>query len=242
MPEAGRHIFSEFDRVLEALRGDALLMASLANRNLANARAGFERRDDDLCATAIADDEEVDLLEKQLDRAGLDALIRFQPFSSDLRRVLATIKISTHLERISDQAAGIGRRARRLNAEEAVGESALLLPVFDAAQRLAADAVRAFAEGDAALAHAVIAETDRVQKASWDADDELSALLEGRRALARGYVHLIAVAQHLERVADSARNIAEDTVFMTSARDVRHPDNRLEDAGVFTDAPAVEVA
>jgi phosphate transport system protein len=47
------------------------------------------QRDDELCATAIADDEEIDQLEKQVDKDGVDLLLRFQPVASDLRRVVS---------------------------------------------------------------------------------------------------------------------------------------------------------
>jgi phosphate uptake regulator len=56
-----------FDPALESLRADVLLMGSLVRRNFANARAGFEQRDDDRCAAVIADGEEVDLLERLSD-------------------------------------------------------------------------------------------------------------------------------------------------------------------------------
>jgi phosphate transport system protein len=222
-----RHILSDFDRALDALREDAILMATLVTRNVANAHAGFKDRNDDLCTTAIADDEEVDALEKQIDRGGIDILLRFQPFSSDLRNVFSTIKIGAHLERTSDQAVGIARRARRLNAQEPLMESGLLLPLFESAQHLFAESIRAFDEGDAELAANVIERAENIREQGSDVDDQLTALLEHRQPLVRGYLNLISVAQHLDRIADCARNIAEDAIYLSAARDVRHPRNRL---------------
>src|SRR5215831_10475246 len=118
----GRHLLPGFDAALEELRTNILLMGSLTRRNLSNAKVGFLTRDDDDCAAVIADDEEVDLLEKQVDREGTAILLKFQPMSFDLRRVLATIKLGTHLERLSDQTVVIARRIRRLNEEPAIDE------------------------------------------------------------------------------------------------------------------------
>ncbi len=222
-----RHILSDFDRVLNSLREDAMLMASLVTRNVTNAHTGFRDRDNDLCALAIADDEEIDVLEKQIDRGGIDILLRFQPFSSDLRNVLSSIKIGAHLERASDQAVGVARRARRLNAEEPLAETALLLPLFDAAQELFAESIRAFDEADAELAAGVIERAEQIHEQSSEVDDQLTALLEHRQPLVRGYLNLISVAQHLDRIADCARNIAEDAIYLSAAHDVRHPNNQL---------------
>jgi PhoU domain len=89
-------------------------MAALVRRSLSNAKTGFVQRDQDYCSAVIADDEEVALLERQVDRAGTNVLMRFQPLASDFRAVLATIKLSSHLENISDQAVNIARRVRVL--------------------------------------------------------------------------------------------------------------------------------
>ena len=117
MPESTpRHILSEFDVALDSLRDNLLMMASLTQRNLDRARTGLLLRDEDHCNTAIADDEQIDLLETQMDSEGMSLLVRFQPLASDLRVVIATMKISVNLERISDLAVNIARRARKLIA------------------------------------------------------------------------------------------------------------------------------
>jgi phosphate transport system protein len=105
-----RHLLPGFDAALEELRANILLMGTLARRNLSNAKAGFLTRNDDDCAAVIADDEEVDILEKQVDKEGTTILLKFPPMTFDLRRVLATIKLGTHLERLSDQAVVIARQ------------------------------------------------------------------------------------------------------------------------------------
>ena len=87
------------------------------------------QRDDDLCATAIADDEEIDQLEKQVDKDGIDLLLRFQPVASDLRRVVSAMKLSSNLERMGDQAVNIARKARKLNQHPALPETALIEPM-----------------------------------------------------------------------------------------------------------------
>ena len=98
-----------------ALQNDLLMMASLCERNLRNSLGCLLNRDEDLCNVTIADDEEIDQLEKQVDKNGIDLLRRFQPVASDLRHVIAAMKLSGNLERIADQAVNIARKARKLN-------------------------------------------------------------------------------------------------------------------------------
>ncbi len=77
---AQRHILGTFDEALASLRNNVLMMSSLTERSLERAMKGLFDRDDDLCANAIADDEEIDQLEIQIDKDGVAILLRFQPF------------------------------------------------------------------------------------------------------------------------------------------------------------------
>src|SRR5438045_8676559 len=99
---AHKHILGTFDESLAALRNNVLMMAGLTERSLERAMKGLVNRDDNISATAIADDEEIDQLEKQIDKDGVDILLRFQPVASDLRRVGAALRLSSNLERMAD--------------------------------------------------------------------------------------------------------------------------------------------
>src|SRR2546426_556129 len=125
-----KHILGTFDEALATLRNDVLMMAGLAERSLDRALKGLLQRDDNLCANAIADDEEIDQLEKQIDKDGVDILLRYQPVASDLRRVISAMKLSPNIERVGDQATSIARRARRLNRHPALPEVQLISPLY----------------------------------------------------------------------------------------------------------------
>src|ERR1700757_4753276 len=126
---AAKHILGTFDEALSSLRNNVLMMAGLAERTLDRAIKGLLQRDDNLAVTAIADDEEIDQLEKQIDKDGIDLLLRFQPVASDLRRVVAAMKLSTNLERIADESVSIARKARKLNKHRALPEVELITPM-----------------------------------------------------------------------------------------------------------------
>src|SRR5512132_3993009 len=153
---AQRHILGTFDESLAALRNNVLMMAGLTERSLERAMKGLFGRDDNICATAIADDEEIDQLEIQIDRDGVAILLRFQPVASDLRRVVAAMKLSTNLERMADQATTIARRARKLNQHPPLAEVELIGPLYEQAMSMFKDSVDAFVREDVDLARAVV--------------------------------------------------------------------------------------
>jgi phosphate transport system protein len=126
MAKQSKHISSSFDAALYGLKNDVLMMSSLTDRMFQVAVEGLFNRDSDLCSQVVADDDEIDILEKKVDLDGINLLVRFQPVASDMREVISAMKISTSLERIGDESVTIARRAKRLNARPAMRELALL--------------------------------------------------------------------------------------------------------------------
>src|SRR2546423_2052851 len=150
---APKHILGTFDEALATLRNDVLMMAGLAERSLDRAIKGLLQRDDNLCATAIADDEEIDQLEKQIDKDGVDILLRYQPVASDLRRVISAMKLSPNIERVGDQATSIARRARKLNRHPPPPQVPIIVSLPMHALSMFKDSADAFVLEDVDLAH-----------------------------------------------------------------------------------------
>ncbi len=221
MPQA-KHILTTFDEALASLRNNILMMAGLALRNLQNALSGLEQRNDELCLQAIADDEEIDQLEKQIDQDGLELLIRFQPVASDLRRIVAAMKLSPNLERIADESVSIARRARKLNQHPAMAEVELVCRMGVQAMGMVSDSIAAYVEEDDARARAVTERDDALDLMNADVARRLLARVPQDFGQLRGYLNLVFIAGHLERIGDHATNIGEETVYLALAEDIRH--------------------
>ncbi len=220
MPPSG-HILSVFSEALDRLRESVLTMSSITRKNLADAMRGLQERDTDLCNQTIASDQEVNLLEKAIDKAGMDILTRFQPIAHDLRQVMGSMRVANNLERIADQATSIAKRARKINGLMEIPELHLVQPLYQIAARQIERSMAAFADGDAEAAASIRSldkELDRAEKAM---NDSLVRAMEERQGGLEAYLHLIFVGRFLERVGDYAKNICEDTIFVEKAEDIR---------------------
>ena len=220
---ANRHILGTFDESLSALRNNVLMMAGLTERSLERAMKGLFDRNDDLCANAIADDEEIDQLEMQIDKDGVAILLRFQPVASDLRRVVSAMKLSSNLERLGDQATNIARRARKLNQHPPLSEVDLIVPMRDKAMAMFKDSVDAYVREDVELARAIVPRDQALDELNRVVSRKLIQRMSQERDQLRGYLNLMFVARALERVGDHATNIAEESVYAALAEDIRHP-------------------
>jgi phosphate transport system protein len=228
MAFGGKHSVPGFDKSLDELRADILSMAAIVRRNLGNARTGFVERDDDACASVIADDDEVNLLQKQIDRGGTSILIRFQPLASDFRTVLATIKLGSHLENISDQAVSIARRARALIQESALEPDPGLILIFQRVDETFSEALEAFSLFDSLQAEKILLQTEPLAEGARDLLEKFSEAV-GKNPESSGlFVNLIMMARSLEQISYLIESITEDILHVAAANEIRYQPNRPE--------------
>ena len=210
MPERAKHISSSFDAALYGLKNDVLMMSSLTDRIFQTAFEALLNRNSELCDHVVAEDEEIDILEKQVDQGGVSLLLRFHPVASDMREVVSAMKVSTNLERVADQSVTIARRAKHLNNRPAVRELPLLEPAYRLAVAIFRDSMRAFADGDYELARTLKLKDRELDALTRDLSEKLVARATVDSELVPSYLDLIFVARALERIGDHAINIAED--------------------------------
>jgi phosphate transport system protein len=222
MAERAKHISSSFDAALYALKNDVLMMSSLTDRIFQTAIEALFNRDSELCDQVVAEDEEIDILEKQVDQDGVSLLIRFHPVASDMREVISAMKVSANLERVADQSVSIARRAKQLNIRPAVWEIALLERPYRLAAAIFRDSLRAFADGDYELARSLKPKDRELDALTGDLNETLVERAIADSELVPSYVDLIFVARALERIGDHATNIAEDSFWRDQAADIRH--------------------
>ena len=220
--DTSKHILTTFDEALRDLLKDLLTMVELTEANLSYAVNGLFQRDDTLCEKAIADDEQVDQLEKQIDKAGFEILVRYQPVASDLRQVVSVMKLSPNIERVADEATNIAEAARKLNKHPALPEVNVIVPIQAYALSMFKDSIDAFVREDVELARAIVSRDKQLDSMNASANQSLTERMMQDREQLRGYLNLILISRYLERVGDHAANIAEDAVYAAAAEDIRH--------------------
>ena len=219
---SNQHIFREFDKGMEALKAEVLLMASLTRQNLERAMRSLLERDIDLSRAVIADDSDVDDLERKIDQSGMDILVRFHPMASDLRLVITSMKMAHNLERISDHAVNIAKRSKKISKSTALEEVALAEPLYTLADSLLRDALMAYTDANAELGEGLKARDKELDRLHKQMIASLSSRLEDSNGRSENLLHLIFVARSIERIGDLAVNMGEDAVFLGEARDIRH--------------------
>ncbi len=216
------HILREFDKGMISLKADVLLMASLARQNLERAMRSLLERDIDLARSVIADDSDVDDLERKIDQAGIDIMVRFHPVASDLRLVITSMKMAHNLERVSDHAVNIAKRSKKICKSLPLDEVGLAEPLYSLAGKLLRDALMAYTDANAELGEGLKVRDRELDRMHKQMIASLSGRLETSPGRSENLLHLIFVARSIERIGDLAVNMGEDSVYLGDARDIRH--------------------
>ncbi len=216
------HILTNFDDALSQIKEATIGMGAGAQRNLNNAIRGLIERNKSLCDTAIADDDDEDRSEVEIDHLGMRILTKYRPLASDLRMVITSMKIASHLERISDQAVSIAKRSRKVIKSPEIKDVLKVEGFYKVASSMLTNAITAYADGNSELALSVIEEEKPLKKCHKTTSRVFAKTLEGESEHYRDYLDLVFICRWLERVGDLAINIAEEVVFEDTSTDIRH--------------------
>src|SRR5262249_29415661 len=183
---------------------------------------GLVARDHEITARVLAGDETLNRLHMEIDSRCFTLLALHQPMAVDLRAIVAAVKINTDLERVGDLAINIAEAARQYAGHPPVKKLIDIPRMATIAQSMLREALDAFVRRDTALAQHVLNEDDALDALKTQIFRELLTYMLQDPATVEPALDLILISRHLERIGDHATNIAEDVIFMVSARDVRH--------------------
>jgi len=211
-----------FQDELEQLKTRLLEMGGPAEEQVRLAVKGLVQRDRDLIARVLTGDDPLNALHIEVDNRCFTLLALHQPMAVDLRAIVAAVKINTDLERVGDLAINIAEAGQRYVAHAPVKKLIDIPRMATIAQSMLRDALDAFVRRDTALAQNVLNQDDALDALKTQIFRELLTYMLADPSTIEPALDLILVSRHLERIGDHATNIAEDVIFMVSARDVRH--------------------
>ena len=215
-------VFRHFQEDLDALKERLLAMGGLAEERVREAVHGVKDRDSGALDAVLSGDEPINEFHMEVDDRCFKLLALHQPMAADLRVIVAAVKINTDLERVGDLAVNIAEAGKRYLQHPPVKPLIDIPRMGELAQKMLRDALDAFVRRDMALAERVLAEDDTLDALKTQIFRELLTYMLQSPETIEPALDLILISRHLERIGDHATNVAEDVIFILSAKDVRH--------------------
>ena len=222
MMESVKTVVPHFREELEQLKARLLEMGGLAEEEVRLAVKGLVERDGAVIDQVLTGDGPLNSLHIEIDNRCFMLLALHQPMAADLRTIVSAVKINTDLERVGDLAVNIAEAARRYAQHPPVKKLIDIPQMASIAQSMLRDALDAFVRRDTSLAQDVLNEDDRLDALKTQIFRELLTYMLQDPTTIEPALDLILISRHLERIGDHATNVAEDVIFIVSAKDVRH--------------------
>lgn len=210
------HIVKSYDTELVQLENTIARMGGLAESLMGRSTDALLKRDTQLCADVIHDDQQVDALETEINTFVNRILALRQPMADDLRMVIAALKTSSDLERIGDLSKNIAKRTITLSNSTPIGAVHTIARMSTLVQSMIHNVLDAYLERDVRKALDIRQQDEVVDQLHTSLFRELlTYMMEDPRNITP-CTHLLFIAKNVERAGDHATNIAENVVFLVT--------------------------
>jgi phosphate transport system protein len=213
-----RHFHEEFKSLREKLFQMGLLVEGAIEKSV----EALLKRSSELAAEVFEDEKIINQLEIEIDEKGHALFALSQPVASDLRLLTMILKINTDLERMGDHAVNIAQKSQVLLGEAILKTSFPLETMTDNVQKMVRNALDSFMNESVDLARKVLASDDAVDNYNDTLYTDMTELMQADPSKVKQALSLVMIGHNLERIADLANNIAEDTIYLKQGKEVRH--------------------
>ncbi len=210
------------ERDVDKLKRQILVLSAKVESDVRTAVSAVEGRDEQLARQVVDREDQTNAMEVDVEDDCLKILALHQPVASDLRYIIAVLKINQDLERIGDLAVHVAERALVLCEQPPIGIPFPLGEMAEKAQAMLKKVLDAFVNMNAAAAHEVCAEDSEIDAINREVVRLVKKAVAQNPALFEPLLQVMHIARHLERIADHATNIGEDLIYLIEARIVRH--------------------
>lgn len=216
------HTSIQYERELQEIKENLIYMGALVEQIIAKGVRALLTRDSQLARQVIAEDDQIDKLDVEIEDKCIKLLALRQPAAIDLRFITTAIKINGHLERIGDMAVNIAKKVIILNQEPPLKPYIDIPRMAEIARGMIRESLDALVAENVDLANKVRRDDEIVDNLNDQIFRELlTFMMEDHRNIHRSLI-ISQVSKNIERISDHAKGIADMVVYMVTGKSVRH--------------------
>jgi phosphate transport system protein len=210
------HTVTSYDKDLQSIAGTIDEMLDLVLISIDMVAKMIKNTEDDYLEKITSHDYKINSLDFLIEKKITAMLALRQPMAVDLRYIVSSLKVSSNLERVGDQAKSIIKKIHRINSKAFdTNIEKSLLAMVELSKEMVRDSVIAFNDQD-------LKKADKVLKQ----DDEIDLIYSGLFEILEGdnfnkqqiekIINILFIAKSFERLADHSTNIAEITKYVVT--------------------------
>jgi phosphate transport system protein len=211
---------------IAVLKEDMMKYAYGVEEMTADSCKGIFKRKEEILRKVIEEDENIaNKCEIEFDEACIDFIAKYQPVARNLRIIISLVKMSSILERMADHAVNIAQNGLFLIKQPEV-KSYVDFPKMSALTvQMLKNSIKSFVDEDTNLAKNVLLQDNEIDAFKFCITKKLSLIMSQDAKMVEACLKLISIVSNLERIADLATNICEDTIYLAQGIVVKHSSN-----------------
>lgn len=213
------------NKATDLVEQDLLRMGTLVEETMRNAIKALRDQNPEQARHVIEQDDLIDNLQIVIEEEIERIVSKHPPLGFDLRRDFTTVKIVNDLERIGDYATNIAEVVLELKSQKYVKPLVHIPQLASLAMNMISTVLKAYVEKNADLAEAVCKKDDEADNIYEEICDELVKILSNKEVtpdIAFQASRFLLIAEWLERTADHATNIGEETIYIVTGKRVKY--------------------
>ncbi|MCF6344966.1 MAG: phosphate signaling complex protein PhoU [Thiomicrorhabdus sp.] len=227
--EFSSHISNQLNRNLEELFNHILEMGGMVENQLDMALSALENADAKVAKEVIRFDKIINQAEMEIDRLCIRVLARQQPAASDLRLILATIRIAIDLERMGDEVCKLAKLVIKFHKNDPgvcanYAGYAELVDITTRSREMLKVTLNAFARVSAEDAMSILDQEDVVDQVYAKACKNVTEQFKKNPENVESLLEVMTALRASERLSDHALNIMESIIYLVQGKDVRNMD------------------
>ena len=208
-----------FHEELEAVRSHLMEMGERAVESAKLALNALEQRDLDIADQVIEADDMIDAIETRIDEEVARYISLRAPVAKDLRLLFVAVKASHDLERVGDEATSIAKRTRKILASNETYRGLGRVPsMCELAISMLKEALLSFIQEEEEIAYKIIRKDKEVDVLNHENFKEFVGLMKDDPSKVDVCAEMIFISKSFERIADHAKNIAEEVYFLLTSQ------------------------
>lgn len=215
---------THLDTELQQLKAELISMWTLVISQLQKTHDALISFDRQLANDVIANEKRVNALELKIDRDCENIFALFNPVAIDLRFVLAVLKINNNLERTGDIAEGIAQYLVHAKKpfDKLLVEQTEIISMYDESVGMLEDVLSSFQTEDTSLARKTFIRDEKLDRINMQANTVVANYVRKFPDNAEEALYILSAIRKLERIGDQCKNIAEEIIFYSEAKVMKH--------------------
>jgi phosphate transport system protein len=211
-----------FELELQKLNKRILKMGNLVASQIHQTMVALTECNVDMAKEIIDNDNLVDALDVKIDKLCQRIFALTQPVATDLRLIMASLKMNNDLERMGDLAVNIAERIEALSDYKEIITELKIDELSSITDLIVADVINILNTRNLVFVKDIFTDADVIKDKIQGISSQIIDQMIHKSDVIVVATNLMVILTQIERVAGYSTNIAESIIFLVEGRVVKH--------------------